>query len=620
MELVRTETISRRQVGIVLTFALVLMAAGVAYWASPVLIPLALAVLLAFLLNPIVSYLQKRGVPRSAAAFAVTASAVLLVVSLGWLFTSQVVQLAEQLPSYEKKVTDRIAEIRENGNSSLLNKIQGFAETVGKAASPGGESNAEPRPQRVILAENQSSLSPYLTALTPAMEPIAILGLVVVQLIYLLIDGENLRDRFLLLAGKGNLTVTTRAIDDASSRIGRYLLAQFALNVSFGVLVTVGLWLFGVPHAMLCGFLAGFLRYIPYLGPWLAVTLPVMLSFITSDGWVQPIGVVLVFGIFELISNVVVEPLVYGRSIGVSQSSLIVAIAFWAWLWGPVGLVLAAPLTVCLAIIGKYIPGLKFLDILLSDTPVLTTETRFYQRLLAHDEDGAFQIANADSDKHSLVEMYDQLLIPALIYAKRDAMSDRLGESEAEHLWALTAEIGDEIAIADCEAGKVAAEAATPPQGRVQLLACPSQDGADEASLKLIQTALDPSLIEIKTISKGRLASEVATIADDANAAIVLITALPPGGIARARLLCMRLRQRMPEVKIIIARCAKESNAAENHKRLLATGADFVCQSLEESVNQTVMLARLLRPSDGTQTSSKKAMAVDLPKHDSKVA
>jgi predicted PurR-regulated permease PerM len=613
LKMSQIETHWRRDRSFPITIVLVLLAIGFIYWASPVLVPLALSVLLAFLLNPLVTYLQRRGMPRSASAFLVTTVAVGLIGGLGWIFTSQLANLAEQLPEYERRVTTRIEEIRESGQTSLLNKVQGFIDRVSLAATRRTGIQGEETPQPVVLVgEGGRSLTPMFSALGPVMEPLAAIGLVIVQLIYLLIDTESIRDRFLRLAGQGNMPVTTRALDEASNRISRYLIAQFILNAAFGLLVTLGLWLFGVPHAPLCGLMAAFFRYIPYVGPWLAAILPLMLSLMTTDGWFQPIGVALVFGALELTSNLVVEPIVYGRSIGVSQSSLIIAIAFWAWMWGPMGLVLAAPLTVCLAIIGKYVPSLKFFDVLLGDSPALSPDVRFYQRLLAHDDDGAFQVVNVDRGKQSLISLFDRILVPALCSTKRDVVANRLDEDQAGAIAKIVSEIGEELAATQ---HPIEAEAENPAElstRPVRTLLCAMRPGADEAAVKLLSCVTDPNLIDLEWGQTNRLASEITALAVESQISLIGIIAIPPGGLSRTRLLCKRLRESLPEAKIVVGRWGHDAVVEENNKQILNAGADSIASTLEETSSQLVGFARLMRP---LTPSAVAAPHFDVPKN-----
>ena len=583
-----------------MTALLVLAAIAFGYWASPVLVPLALSILLAFLLNPIVTYLQRRKMPRTVAAFLVTSVGLLIVGVLAWIFTAQVVYLGEQLPVYERKVTERIDEIRESGESSLLAKVQGFVERVSRAATRSRSGDAENAPLPVtVVGEGGWSLTPILATLGAVLEPFAITGLVVVQLIYLLIDSENIRDRFLRLAGRTNMTVTTRALDDAASRISRFLLAQFILNTAFGVVVAVGLFLLGVPHALLWGFIAAVLRYVPYIGPWLTAILPLAMSLMTADGWMQPIGVLLVFIAFELISNTIVEPLIYGRSIGVSQSALIVAIAFWAWLWGSMGLVLAAPLTVCLAILGKYVPALKFFDILLGDTPPLSSDTKFYQRLLARDEDDAYQIADAERENTSLPSLFDRLLVPALVAARRDFEGGRLERDAVAEIWGLTADIGEELAATQPPPEEAPSEEPTMPQPTI--LACAARDAADETALSLMQDLLRLYHIDLEIARPGKLVSEISAQAVETQPMAALIVSLPPGGISRTRLLCKRLKQSLPHLKILIGRWgeAEEGDESAQTKRLdqqlLDAGVDFVGHTMEETTDYLQRILPTLR-------------------------
>ena len=292
----------------------------------------------------------------------------------------------------------------------------------------------------------------------------------------------------------------------------------------------------------------------------------------------------------------VVEPLVYGHSIGVSQSSLIVAIAFWAWLWGPLGLVLAAPLTVCLVILGKYVPALKVFDILLGDDPPLSRDVRFYQRLLAGDQDEASEVAREALQKGSLEQVFDQMLIPTLSNARRDLEADRLALEEAEAVWRLTGEIGEDLALT--QAGSALANDDTEfPKHQIRILACAARDTADEVAVQLFARLLDPRLVEVEVANTDWLASEIISQAEEIRPAIVCIAALPPGGLAHTRLLCKRLRKHLPELKIVVGRWGLTSDVESNRKQISECGADFLGTTLEETSGQLLRLVQFLRPS-----------------------
>jgi predicted PurR-regulated permease PerM len=248
----------------------------------------------------------------------------------------------------------------------------------------------------------------------PLLGPFAAGGLIIVLVIFMLINREDMRNRLIALIGHGQLTATTHALEEASDRISRYLLMQLILNGAFGIAVSLGLLLIGVPYAPLWGFFAAVLRYIPYLGSWLSALLPIAMSLLVSDSWTQPILIAVLFLALELPINLFVEPWLYGRRTGVSEAALLVAVAFWAWLWGPVGLILASPLTACLVVLGKYVPALSFFNTLLGDRPVLDPPIRYYQRLLARDHDEAVEIAEEQSKNSSVEAVYDQVLVPAL--------------------------------------------------------------------------------------------------------------------------------------------------------------------------------------------------------------
>ena len=610
MAAMRTSAAWQRTLPGLLTFVLVMLVVVCLYFARPVLIPTALAVLFTFLLSPLVTWLQRRQVPRAVAVTLMVLLTGLVVAGVGWLFTSQLFNLIGQLPSYTENVTRRIDEVRGQSQNSLLSKLQEFARDVRLAAtrpspqSPGAparpDTPVEEEPVEVVVTEGVWSPEVLWAVMAPVLEPIAAAGLVIVLVIFFLLNREDIRNRMISLVGRGQITVTTKALDDAGQRISRYLLAQLVLNASFGVVIGVGLFLLGVPHALLWGVMAGFLRYIPLVGPWMAAVMPLCLSLLLSPGWWQPLGVVALFVCFELISNLVIEPLVYGQSIGVSQSALLLAIAFWTWLWGPMGLVLAAPLTVCLVVLGKHVPYFWFLDTLLGDQPALTAEVQFYQRLLARDQDEASDIAREKTRELTGDQVYDLLFIPALVYAKRDLEGGRLSEAEADYVVQSTREILEEHALAaSLEQSQRDDEvpAATPVDApRLKILGCPTNDEADEVALEMFQRLLDPKVCELEILSLNRLVSEVVAQVEGDRPSIICIAGLPPGGVAHTRLLCKRLRARFPQLKIVVARWGQRSGVDAMREQILASGADHFGTSLEETATQLVQLAQFLRP------------------------
>lgn len=576
------------------------------YWAQVILIPIALALLLTFILSPMVAALHRAGLGRTPSVILVVALVFCILGGIGWIVMSQVASLAGELPTYEKNIEGKIVGLREAAKGSFLEKVQSTFRRVSRelereaqktereaaAAQPG----ATDEPVKVVVQDRgRPPLEQLWFWAGPVLEPLASAGLVIILVIFMLMRREDLRNRLISLVGRGRLTVTTKALDDAGHRISRYLLAQFIINGSFGLAVALGLLLIGVPHAILWGFLAAALRYIPYLGPWLAAVLPVTLSLVAFEGWTQPVLVVALFVVLELLSNNIMEPLLYGHSIGVSEVALLIAVAFWTWLWGAIGLVLAAPLTVCLVVLAKYVPHLEFITTLMGDQEVLDADVAYYQRLLARDQDEAAELVDDHLKTHSaeqVLDVLDDLLIPTLTYARRDREHDLVTEEDQqfilramrEQVEELDTRDGAHLADENSENSTEDHGAATGP--KVRIVAFPAQEGADELALRMFEQIVAGGKCQAEIASADMLSSEIVLLVEKRKPAVVCISALPPGGLSHARYLCKRLRGRFPKLKIMVGRWGLTGNLEKNRELLLAAGADHVSTTLQDARTQ----------------------------------
>ena len=534
------------------------------YFAQDIFIPVALAAFLTFLLSPLVSALQRRGLGRVPSVIIVAVLTAVALAAFTWVVTRQVVDLAESLPKYSENIKGKVRSLREMFEGSAggaLRQMGGeiFGELGMKPAAEGAP----------------SWLSQSLSALSSASRLLTTFGLTAVLLLFMLLNREDLRNRLIRLAGHGRLTLTTKAVDEAAHRISRFLIMQAVINCTYGVIVAAALALIGVDHWLLWGILAALLRYVPYVGVWIAILPPILLSLAQFPGWWQPSLVVGLYVVMELVTVNVVEPKLYGRSIGVSEVALLVAAAFWAWMWGPIGLVLSSPLTVVLVVLGKYVPHLEFLDVLLGDDPPLAPEVSFYQRLLARDQDEAVDLALAQAKAVGPERVYDELLVPALVHARRDHEHDELTEADERFVQLATREIVEELDERE------AAGAAEGP--KVSVLACPARDEEDRLGLEMLQQLLDPTRWDVEIAGLETLTSELLVQAAEKKPAVICIAALPPGGLAHTRYLCKRLWMRFPGVKILVLRCGLEGGQKENLEPLFRAGADIVVSTLGEA-------------------------------------
>jgi predicted PurR-regulated permease PerM len=427
------------------------------YWAQTVFIPVALAVFLSFLLAPLVTALQRRGLRRLPSVLLVVMLAAAVLGGGVWLVTAEVTSLAGEVPKYTENIKAKVKSLRHLGQGSVTSHLEKMIQEITGAWNlPAGSREGKPgdkppvaalgKPTAVVLEpESPTWLARLPALLSSVLATLAGLALALVLVVFMLLKREDLRNRLIRLVSHGQITVMTKALDDAAQRISRFLLMQLIVNAMVGLAVGVGLMALRVQYAFLWGFLAAVFRYIPYIGVWIAALPPIILSLAMFPGWVQPLLVIGLFLVIELTASNVIEPRLYGHSIGVSEVALLVAAAFWAFLWGPIGLVLSSPLTVCMVVLGKYVPQLKFLDVLLGDEPPLDAHVTFYQRLLARDQDEATQLVLAQAKASSPEQVYDDFLVPALNYVKRDRERDDLTESDEQSVLQAVREILEDL-------------------------------------------------------------------------------------------------------------------------------------------------------------------------------
>ncbi|WP_410706078.1 MULTISPECIES: AI-2E family transporter [Bradyrhizobium] len=406
----------------------------VLYYGREIIIPIALAVLLSFVLAPLVRLVQRLRIPRSLAVVSVVVIAFAFIFAMGSLLATQLTQLAGDLPRYQSTISEKIQSFRETtaGRGTLerassmlkdlskeLDKPKEAANSLGTIAAPKA---AAPRPVPVeVLQPDPGALESLQTLISPLLHPLATTGIIVIFVIFILLQREDLRNRLIRLAGSDDLQRTTAALDDAASRLSRLFLIQLLVNGSFGIVIGMGLWLIGVPSAILWGILAAVLRFVPYIGAVIAAAFPLALAVAVDPTWTMLLWTIALFVVVEPVVGHVLEPMVYGHSTGLSPVAVVASATFWTALWGPIGLVLATPLTVCLVVLGRHVERLEFLDVMFGDRPALSPPEIFYQRMLAGDPTEASAKAEEFLKERSLSSYYDEVALRGLQLAQADA-------------------------------------------------------------------------------------------------------------------------------------------------------------------------------------------------------
>ena len=591
----------------------VVAAVGILYFGRDLLLPIALAVLLSFLLSPACEYLERRHIPRAISVVGVILAALVVVLAIGFGLYRGLMQLGNDLDDYKNNISLKIKSLPLGGGGlfgNVQDALQDINEQVTEAAqtvttqpatdsatestsrpagSPalgtvavpqpsfaGGFGSAVAPPGAIAEARRQANLPgasaarPVMVKVVPeadspfqrvagvlglAAGPLGTAGIVLVFALFILLDRDELRDRVIKLTAGQQINLATQAIDDAGTRISRYLRAQCIVNGTYGL--AVGLLLAGASYVLhrevfpgiwLWALLTAVLRFIPYIGPWIGAAFPVVVSLGHWPGYDMFLVTMLTFVVIELISNNVMEPMLYGKSTGMSETAIILAATFWAFVWGPIGLLLATPLTTVVVVLGKYVPALRFFDVLLGDEPVLTPQSRLYQRLLALDAEDAGDVVEEYREEHTLTETLDDVMLPALALAERDRHAGNLTDERVAFLRKAMREIlveageqheplpSDSIDLNDPSAIDTVAKGA-----RVVLI--PAGDDADEVVAMMLKQLLDRRGYETTVLDDEELASEKLGQVFSRHADVVVVSALPPRAVAQARYLVKRLEQ-----------------------------------------------------------------------------
>lgn len=587
------------------------------YFARSVLIPLALAILLAFLLRPLVNWMQRCHLGRTGPVVLSVLLAICLFGGVGWVVFDQAMNLAAQLPEYQATISKKIEAIR-GVRSAKLDEAAATVKALGNELSskmaknpPPSEKKETPRrkfsetpaataehPLPVEIVPKHDAISSLRSFAGPLITPMFTILIVVVFTAFILLRREDLRARLFTLTGLNRIHLTTQAFDEATQRVGRFLLIQSFVNVTYGASFGTVLYFVGVPHALLWGVLSAVLKFIPYVGNLIGAGMPILLSFAVFDGWERPLIVVGAFLVIEITTTYFIEPLLYGSQTGVSSLAILVAAIFWAALWGPVGLLLSTPLTVCIVVVGHYIPQLEFLSVLLGDKGALAPEVQLYQNLLNNDRDGIKRILDAYLKEKSITDLYDCVLLPVLTFVEKDGRDAALGDPRERYLLGTLKDLVEELSLEkeDARSGRSRPEPApaAPPHEKLDVsiigISCvPARGEADEIAGIMLGDLLTRAGYDAHVIAMGPLDDMIEELSEQASH-IIYVSALPPFSISHLRRLAKKLHNRFPKSRMGMGLWGFSADTYTMKTRLGMGEADLLATTFSGAVIQTPLL------------------------------
>ena len=575
------------------TLAVIATAAAL-YFARDVFVPLAIAGLLSFVLSPPMLWLRHHGFGRAPSAIAVVTLAFIAIAGFSSVVVVEVASLTKELPSYQPNIEGKLLTLREalpidrlvQRGMQLVQELRDELTLPQAVLPPGGNAKGKQTPVQVEIQQQTGFLQIVDNYIGPLLKPIALAGLVLVFAIFFLLNRENLRDRFIRLAGAHDLHRTTQMLNDAVERLSRYLWTQLVVNAIYGALMSVGAFFIGVPNAALWGVMFLVLRFVPYIGTWLTAVFPLALSLTIAPGWSAFFETLGLFLAVELVTSQAIEPWLFGASAGLSPVAVLVAATFWTWLWGPIGLVLSTPLSVCLVVIGRYVPALRYFAVLLGDEAPLAVEESFYQRLLAGDDAEATEQAEAFLKSGSLAEFCDQIAIPALSMAQEDSERGVLTRNARADIHEALHDVIENIG----EEGAEPAEHATDEQPAVECLG--ARNELDDAAALLLARLLTEHGIAARTVPARHWMTEPRFARPPAAGAggpkIICLSHLGSASPPRLRLLTRRLRRHAsPDAGILLGLWSGVPHYLDDRLETPNT-IDDVTTSLSEAVEYIV--------------------------------
>jgi predicted PurR-regulated permease PerM len=571
------------------TLATIVIVCAILYIAKDLFLPLALGMLFAFILNPVVNALRRMGLRDTPAVIVTVLSAGALVAAFVLILAYQVSQIGANLPQYQGNVLTKVDTLLDAGTDNrVIAHLQGMVENISQrlemqTATPETEDQA----MKVEVVE-QTGLKDWLTdVILPALTPVGIFGLIFVVVIFALLERATLRDRLVQLIGGTNILATSRLLAEAGARVSTYLLAQLVVNIIYAIPIWLGLWMIGVPNALFFGLVTLVMRFVPYIGSAISAILPLLMAFAVSPDWSLVLWTAALFLVVELVTSNVIEPWFYGQRTGVSPLAVIVSAMFWTWLWGPMGLIIATPLTVCLVVIGHHVPSLRLFPIMFGDQPVLADSARLYDRLLAGRSLEFTEAATASTAKRYLADYYDKTAIPALALAEADHEAGLLSDYQTHRIanaaWTLTEEletvVEDELALgadgttAETETSLVANGLLDGLGRRIAVMGAVTE--LDEAAARMVGQALRAEGAEVVTLPvRATLPRALGTFKPEA-----LILVALGNSATSVDLQVRQLRRRLSGVKLGVAQWALR-DAVETPPR--KTAADFTATDMEQ--------------------------------------